>query len=150
MNRRSVHWAALVCIAVTTAFIIYMSVRLTDDLSTQDWCVRAMGAAQDTRPEYAVGGCFTLMQQQVAALALNSHIFAGVIALCLGALVVVVLAGARVAGHVGKDGLELNLSRDAGEAAVLAAKKVADAGDKAKDEVVAEAAKPDDPDGGKP
>jgi p-aminobenzoyl-glutamate transporter AbgT len=90
---------ALVCVAVSSVFIMYMVVWSTNLLSQKDWCDRAMGAAKEadiSRPEYAVSACFALLKQQVSALSNNALIYAGVIALCLLALMVIVVAGGQL------------------------------------------------------
>lgn len=107
---------ALICVALTSAFLVYLSLRLTGILAAPNWCNRAMGAAEDvegkTRPEFAVSGCFRLLERQLEALAINSHIAIGVMALCLGVLVVIVIAGGRVSFKGTKDGIEALVERD--------------------------------------
>lgn len=115
-NRNLIRSYALVLVGVITAFVIGMSVWFTVLLSAPNWCDRAIGAAKDapgeTRPEYAVGGCFNLLNQQVGALAINSHIALGVAALCLLVLVVIVLAGGRLAFKAGREGIEGDMGAD--------------------------------------
>tara|TARA_Y100001951_G_scaffold88698_2_gene80470 strand:- start:8968 stop:9378 length:411 start_codon:yes stop_codon:yes gene_type:complete len=122
---------ALICVAVTTAFIIYMRVWETNILSGDGWCARAIGAsnAAESRPEFAVKGCYDLMQAQVDALALNSHMDTGVIGLCLAVLVVIVVAGGRLAFRAGADGVSGDIGREeaadrVAEAAVEEAEEV--------------------------
>lgn len=127
---------ALVCVAVTTIFVIGMSIWLTMLLSQPDWCQRAIGAAQKTegvvRPEFAVSGCFALLNEQVNALAWNSHIALAVVALCLLVLIVIVVAGGHLSFKASKDGL----SGDIGSTAGAAAQVVADAAQDKATEVV--------------
>lgn len=98
---------ALVCVAVTSVFILVMIVWTTRLLADGNWCERAIGAAKEasSRPEYAVSACFDLLKQQVAALANNGLIYAGVIALSLLTLMVIVVAGGKLSfrgpGNVG-------------------------------------------------
>lgn len=101
---------ALVTTAITSAFVMWMGWRLTTILSSPDWCNRAVKASNvGLQPEFAVSGCFSLLKDQINALAWNSHIYAGVIALCLLTLMIVVVAQARASGKVSRDGLEFDV-----------------------------------------
>ncbi len=133
---------ALLCVAITSVFIMVTVDRYTDLLASPDWCDRAIGATKDaaikgavtvTRPEYAVGGCFSLLNAQLKALALNSHIALGVIAICLLVLIVIVVAG----GH-----LSFKLPGGAGadmgkNAAVAGAQAATDAAQETTNEIAA-------------
>ena len=102
---------ALVIVAITSAFVMGMVIWLTRLLSDPSWCDRAIGAAKGAdRPETAFGGCFQLLTQQMSALAINSYIFGGVIALCLAALMIIVVAGGRLSFTGNKDGVSANIS----------------------------------------
>jgi hypothetical protein len=120
---------ALGAVAVTSTAVVAASAWLIYLLSTPDWCGRAIGAAQkaDARPEYAVGGCFTLLNSQISALSINSYITLGTLALCLAVLVIIVLAGGHVSLKGGKDGVDLDVGKQAAQI-VAAAQVVADAG----------------------
>jgi hypothetical protein len=122
---------------VTSLFIMATSWRLVSILSGRDWCVTAIDAKHATPVSGtdSLAACVGLLQQQVRALALDSHISIGVLAVCLGVLVVIVLAGARLEGKLGRDGAELNVSRDAGKAADLVADAARDQADVIKDAV---------------
>lgn len=124
-TRNTIRTFALVCVGVTSLFVIGMGIWLTIILSAQNWCARAIGAGQvSQRPEAAISGCFTLLHDQVEALAWNSHIYAAVIALCLFVLMVIVIAGGRVSFKADKAGLSGDIvSADA----PIAAQRVADA-----------------------
>jgi hypothetical protein len=63
---------------------------------------------------------------QLRALAINSHIYAGVIALCLGALVVIVVAGGRLSASGSMRGGSVSIS-PASDPVTQAANQVADA-----------------------
>lgn len=110
---------ALIAVGVTSAALIGFGAWLIYLLGDTDWCGRAVGASKtaDARPEYAVGGCFSLLNQQVTALSINSFIALGTLALCLAVLVVIVLAGAKLDFKASKDGVEANVSHDAADAA---------------------------------
>jgi len=93
-----------------------MVVWLTFILSGRDWCVRALGAEQltaatDTKVD-AMTACIDLLTLQVGALAFNSHMMAGTIALSLAVLVVIVLAGGKVSFKASKDGVEGDIGAD--------------------------------------
>lgn len=100
---------ALVCVAVTSTFVMAMGWWLVNILAAPNWCNRAVSAAnKGDQPEFAVTGCFSLLKDQVAALALTGHIYAGVIAFCLAALMVIVVANGRASGK-GPGGFELDI-----------------------------------------
>lgn len=132
-QRNTIRTFALCCVAVTSLFIMGLVIWLTQLLSQPDWCDRAIGASKTaaggTRPEYSVGGCFSLLNQQVQALAWNSHIAIGVVALSLLVLVVIVLAGGQLSFKGGKDGIEANISGEPDEAAQFVADKAQVAAD---------------------
>ena len=118
-QRSSIRTWALVSVAVTSAFLMWIAWWLITTIASPDWCNRALGAQivadranGSVRPEYAVGGCFSLLKQQVEALALNSHIAIAILALCLLSLVVIVLAGGRLSFKASRDGIEGNMERD--------------------------------------
>lgn len=123
MNLRHViaSWA-LLAVAITTGALIYFAYDKTEHLSAPDWCARVGWAAdKGQRPESAIEGCYSLMSRQIEALAIDSHIAHGSIAIALLVLVVIVLAGGRLSFRGGKDGVDLDISRDE------AAQQVADA-----------------------
>ncbi len=102
---------ALVIVAIASGFVMGMVIWLTRLLSDTSWCDRAIGAAKGAdRPETAFGGCFQLLTQQMSALAINSYIFGGVIALCLAALMIIVVAGGKLSFTGNKDGVSANIS----------------------------------------
>lgn len=129
--RNSLRTFALVCVAVTSIFIMGVTVWLIY-LQQSDWCGRAIEAGAETkaaRPEYAVGACFNLLTQQVSALAWSLHIALGVIALSLFVLIVIVIAGGKASFKLSKEGIEGDVGKDAAagaQAATNAAQQVAD------------------------
>lgn len=131
--RNTLRTFALVCVAATSLFIMGVSAWLIYLLQS-DWCGRAVGAAEQAsaRPEYAVGGCFSLLNQQVAALAWSNHIALGVLALSLFVLIVIVIAGGRASFKLSKDGVEGDVSREA-EAAQIVATAAQDKAEEVKD-----------------
>lgn len=130
-RRRSIRTFALAATAISSTFSIGLSLWLVWLLSSQDWCARALGAAKyaEGRPEYAIGGCYKLMTQQVEALSLSLYISVGIQALCLAVLMVIVVAGGRLSFKASKDGVETNIGRDE------AARAVADAAEDKADEI---------------
>lgn len=141
--RNSLRTFALVCVAVTSSFIMAVSAWLIYLLQS-DWCGRAIEAGAETRaarPEYAVGACFGLLNQQVAALAWSNHIALGVLALSLFVLIVIVIAGGRASFKLSGTGLE----GDVGSDAAAGAKIVADAAQDKADEVKAAGVDPEMP-----
>lgn len=110
------HIFGLLCVAVTSAYLIYLSSRLVDILAARDWCAQAIGADKATNGlpggVDALTACVGLLTLQVKALAMDSHIAIGTLALCLAVLVVVVIANARIEGKAGPEGLSGGIRHD--------------------------------------
>lgn len=123
---------ALVCVAGTSVFLMYLILRLVEIIAGPDWCSRALQAEKITQRDTFVGltACVDILKLQVAALAQALTISVGTLALCLGVLVVIVIAGARLAGKV--FGQEIDVSR---QDQVAAAEHVVDGAQQAADEV---------------
>lgn len=108
--RNTLRTFALVCVAVTSLFVMGMGIWLITLLSDKGWCDRAIGAAKDAAlRQNAFSGCFSLLTQQMSALAVNSYIYGGVIALCLAALMVIVVAGGKLSFRGSATGVEANI-----------------------------------------
>ena len=116
---------ALVCVAATSGFFGYLAVWLINILSSPDWCGKALQADRITPGNTFVGlvACMDLLKMQVGSLAKVLLIVIGTFALSLGVLVVIVIAGARLAGKM--FGGEIDVSRQ--NAASQAANEVAGA-----------------------
>lgn len=109
---------ALLCVAVTSGFIIYMSVWHTNLLADPGWCQRIIAAAKTSEQlDNVFGGCFSILKQQLSAVAVNSHVYAGVLALCLLVLMVIVVARGRLSFSASKDSVAGNIA-GAGETPV--------------------------------
>lgn len=121
--------AALVIVAITSGFVMWMSYRLIDILSAPEWCARAINAERlaSSRATSSVELCKDLLMKQVGSLATNSHIYAGVIALCLLVLIVIVIAGGKLSFQASKTGVSANVGKDVEQAAALAADATAEA-----------------------
>lgn len=107
-----------------------MSKKLIDILSAPDWCARAINAEKLTtgRATSSVELCKELLLKQVGSLAMNSHIYAGTIALCLLVLIVIVIAGGKLSFQATKEGVSANVGKDdVQQAAALAATQTAEA-----------------------
>jgi hypothetical protein len=124
---------AVLCVAVIAAYIMWMGWRLSNILSSPEWCGKALQADRIT-PDSKFDGltaCVGLLQIQLRAIATDSHIFAGVVALCLLTLIVIVIAGGRLAFSASKTGISGNMSSSedaAAAAAQTAGAAVAEAG----------------------
>lgn len=107
---------ALVCVAGTSVFLMYLIVSLKDILSSPAWCGQAMQAEKITPGNTFVGltACIDILKLQIEALSQALTISVGTLALCLGVLVVIVIAGARLAGKV--FGQEIDVSRQDAQA----------------------------------
>jgi hypothetical protein len=93
---------ALACVAATSVFLGYLALTLIDTLSSPTWCSTALQAERITQKDSFVGltACVDLLKIQLQSLALNSQIVIGTFALCLGVLIVIVIAGAKLAGKL--------------------------------------------------
>lgn len=117
VKNQPVRTFALICVAITSAFIMYMRYWQLSILASPDWCNRAMKAEQldpGSRLDAALA-CVGLQKVQIEAIASNSYIDGGTIALCLLALMVIVVAAGQlsVATKFGS----VNIGRDKVEAA---------------------------------
>lgn len=134
---RQTNWLtifALICVAVATGFIMYMSNKLTNTLASPDWCARAIKAEQLSGARSS-SSCTDLLKIQVKSLAIDNHIYALTIAVCLAVLVVVVIAKARLDLQASKDSVKLAM-----ESGVVPPKTVAAAAEGAAAGAVAGAA----------
>lgn len=102
LRNHPIRFFALLCVAVTSAFLGYLALKLIETLSSPSWCSTALQAERITAKDTFVGltACIDLLKIQLSALALNSQIVIGTFAMCLGVLVVIVIAGARVAAEL--------------------------------------------------
>jgi hypothetical protein len=118
---------ALLCVAASSAFVMYQQYRVTYILAAPDWCVRAINAERlsTARSESAFESCVSLLDKQVGSLAISNHIYAGIIALCLLVLMVIVVAGGKLKFKASKDEVDIDVSRDA----AAGARATADAAD---------------------
>ena len=109
---------ALLCVAVTSGFLGVVIWRLIGIISSPDWCSRALQAERITPGNTFAGltACVDILKMQVGSLAQVLTISVGTLALCLGVLVVIVIAGAKLAGKI--FGQEIDVARqDANQAA---------------------------------
>ena len=135
IKRNPVSSFAVLCVAATGVFLAYMAFWQTQILSSPDWCNRAMKAEQlqeGSRLDAALA-CVGLQKIQIEAIAFDSHINHSAFALVLTVLIVVVIAGARLAFKLSEKGLEGNMSRQDKPAA--AAQDTADAAQDKADEI---------------
>jgi hypothetical protein len=105
---------AVICVAVTSAYVMWMGYRLNETLSGPGWCATALGAGKassaDGTPIKGLEACVGLLTIQLKSISTNSHILLGSIALCLSVLIVIVVAGAKFSGEVGPDGAKANVA----------------------------------------
>lgn len=102
IQQHPIRFFALICVMATSAYLGVLAWRLVDTLAGPDWCSKALQAERITARDTFVGltACVDLLKLQLEALALNSHIVIGTFALCLAVLIVIVIAGARLAGEI--------------------------------------------------
>jgi hypothetical protein len=115
--KNPIRFFAVLCVAATSAYVMWMGYRLNDVLASPGWCATALGAgkaASGGSPIKGLEACVGLLTIQLRSIATNSHILFGVIAMCLLVLIVIVIAGAKLdlkgnlkdgnlEGHMGKD-----------------------------------------------
>lgn len=101
---------AVICVAITTGYVMFMGYWLIEILSSPEWCGKALQAEKISSQNFGgLTACIDLLKIQLRSLAVNSYMLFGVIALCLLTLIVIVIAGAHLAGKVSKDGGEIDL-----------------------------------------
>lgn len=112
---------AVICVAVTTAFVMYMSYLLIQILSSPEWCGKALQAEKISSQNFGgLTACIDLLKIQLGSLAKNSYIFGGVVALCLLTLNVIVIAGGKLSFAVSKTGASANMGKEEVEAIPVA------------------------------
>lgn len=122
LARNPISTFAVLCVACTAGFLGYLTIWLTNTLSSSDWCGKAIQAEKISPGTTFVGltACIDLLKVQLGALAINSHVAVGSFALCLIVLIVVVIAGAKANFKAGKDGIEGSVERAADQVAEAA------------------------------
>lgn len=111
-NGNPVRVAALVCVAVTSAFLMWMNNKVIDILSSYDWCSKALQAERVSGQSGGLTSCNSLLTIQLKSLATVNHIQSGTIALCLLVLIVIVIAGGRLNLSASKTGINANMGKD--------------------------------------
>ena len=133
-NGNPIRVAALICVAITSAYLMYMGYRINEILAGPNWCSRALQAERISEQNFTgLQNCVSLLTIQIKSLATNSHILFGTIALCLLVLIVIVIAGGRLNLSAGAKGINANMGRenvdpvDAAQATADAAQEQVDA-----------------------
>lgn len=135
--------AALVCVAATSIYVMWMGYKLNEVLAGPNWCATAIGANRadkDSKIDVA-GSCVNLLTIQLKSLATNSHILFGVVALCLLVLIVIVIAGGKLSFKASKEGAEADIGSRDDPPPAAAAQAVADSAQQTAD-VIKDASKP--------
>jgi hypothetical protein len=106
---------ALVCVAASSAFVMWMQITLVGTLSSPDWCARAINAEKlaAVRGQSSIAICADLFDKQLGSLAIGLFINAGTNALCLLVLIVIVVAGGKLKFKADASGIEGDIGRDA-------------------------------------
>lgn len=121
---------AVICVAVTSVYVMVMSYRLIQILSGPEWCGKALQAERISSQGFGgLTACVDLLKIQLKALATNSFIFGGVVALCLLTLIVIVIAGGRLDLKASRGGIEGSIGKDAPQAAQAVADSAQDTAD---------------------
>lgn len=119
---------ALLCVASIGIFLGYMTVWLTNTLSSPGWCGKALQAERMSAENFGgLQGCISILTIQLKALADVLKMSVGSFSFGLVVLIVIVLAGAR-ANFAAPGGFSGNISPgEDKDPAVAAANKVAGA-----------------------
>jgi hypothetical protein len=120
--RFSIRTFAVICVAVTSAYVMWLGNKVNDTLSGPGWCRTALGAEKASATDGTIKGldaCVGLLTIQLKSLSTNSHILLGTIALCLAVLIIIVVAGARFSGEA-PGGWKADVSRQDAPAAAQA------------------------------
>lgn len=123
---------AVFCVAVISAYIMWMGWRLSGILASPGWCNRALTADKiDADSKFdALQACIGLLTIQVKSVATVTFIYAAVIALCLLTLIVIVIAGGKLSLSASRSGVNANIGKDdVGQAAQAVADEAQDAAD---------------------
>jgi len=129
--------AALVCVAVTSIFLMYMNAKIVDILASPDWCGKALQAEKISTQNFGgLTACVDLLTIQLKSLATTSQIQNGVIALSLLVLIVIVIAGGKLDFSFNKEGASASMSKET--PASEAAKRTANAAVAEASDIVAE------------
>jgi hypothetical protein len=111
--RNPIRAFAVLCVAITTVFVMVMSYRLIQILASPEWCGKALQAERISSQNFGgLTACVDLLKIQLKALATNSFIFGGVIALCLLTLIVIVIAGGKISVDASMEGVKADISRE--------------------------------------
>jgi hypothetical protein len=122
---------ALICVAASSAFVMWMQLMLVGTLSSPDWCARAINAEKlaTVRGQSSISICASLFDKQLGSLAVGLFINAGTNALCLLVLIVIVVAGGKLQFKANREGVDVGI----GKAAAAAQQTAAAAVDKAEE-----------------
>jgi hypothetical protein len=96
---------AVLCVAITSAYVMWMGYRLTTILASPEWCGKALQAEKISSQNFGgLTACVDLLKIQLNAIARSSLVYSATIGLCLLVLIVIVIAGGKMAWHVDKTG----------------------------------------------
>jgi hypothetical protein len=128
---------AVLCVAVTSGYVMWMGYRVNETLSGPGWCATALGAGKasspDGTPVKGLEACVGLLTIQLNSISTNSHILLGVIALCLLTLIVIVIAGGKLSLDASGTGVKADIGADAPQAAQAVADSAQSTADVIKD-----------------
>jgi hypothetical protein len=112
--RNPIRMFAVLCVAVTSIFVMWMSYKLVLILSSPEWCGKALQAERISNQNFGgLTACTDLLKIQLKALATNSFVFGGVIALCLLTLIVIVIAGGKLSLDASATGVKADIGSEA-------------------------------------
>jgi hypothetical protein len=125
---------AVLCVAITSAYVMYMGYVVVNILASPDWCGKALQASRISNQNFAgLTACTDLLKIQLNAVARVSLVYAGVVALCLLTLNVIVIAGGHVSLDASKSGVKADIGKDVPQAVQAVADSAQSTADNIKD-----------------
>jgi hypothetical protein len=115
---------ALLVVTLLSSYMVYANERLITIISSPDWCGKALQAERISNQNFGgLTGCVDIMKIQLEAVAKVLVTNSYTLALSVLVLIVIVVAGARLAGEI--LGNKVDMSRQ--DPAAAAARETADA-----------------------
>jgi hypothetical protein len=128
-----IRWTAVICVAITSGYIMWLGNKQLNILSSPEWCSKALQAERISAQNFGgLTACTDLLMIQLNAIARGFLVSNGVIALCLLALIVIVIAGGQIdlsglggSLHLGRKGEATPAAKAATDTAAAAVNEAA-------------------------
>jgi TRAP-type C4-dicarboxylate transport system permease small subunit len=142
VKHNTIRTFALICVALTSGWMIWLTWWLIDLLSGNDWCAIAVGVSEaaNARPLEAIQSCFSLLDAQVGWLGWALMVSLVSLALCLVVLMVIVVAGGKLSFSASKSGVSGAMGREELPEKAQGAVEAAEAAGERAEEIIQEEA----------